>query len=292
VTAKRSRARKIGAGVPHLDHPRPVADACSEPACKFLQMRPRTTAIGCGVERREIPATPTRTHAVRCSTIERYTPSRLSKPMSPFDNVSTITWSPGAGHAPRRFAPGDVIGAGRYRIVAAVGRGGMGVVYRADDLTLGQAVALKFIDSRYERNPAQLRRSVEEVRLARLVSHPNVCRVHDLVDAEGAQFIAMEYIDGEDLASLLRRVGRLSSEKALDVARQASIGSHARASVSYRVSLEMGDETRTSYSQTRETSRLHLSVVEPASFPICSDSVTLFRLETSNSGVTASTRKL
>jgi hypothetical protein len=119
--------------------------------------------------------------------------------------------------------PGTVL-AGRYRIVALLGRGGMGEVFRADDLTLGQPVALKFLPASVDRDPARLARFVEEVRTARQVSHPNVCRVHDIGECDGRHFLSMEYIDGEDLASLLRRIGRLPSDKAVDIARQLCAG--------------------------------------------------------------------
>jgi serine/threonine-protein kinase len=121
------------------------------------------------------------------------------------------------------FSPGTVL-AGRYRIVALVGRGGMGEVYRADDLTLGQPVALKFLPSCLEHDPAARERLLAEVRNARTVSHPNVCRVYDIDDVDGRAFLTMEYIDGEDLASLLRRIGRLPAPKALAVARQLCAG--------------------------------------------------------------------
>ena len=62
------------------------------------------------------------------------------------------------------------------------------------------------------------------MRIARQVSHPNVCRVHDIGDVDGLQFLTMEYIDGEDLASLLRRIGRLPADKALEIARQLCAG--------------------------------------------------------------------
>jgi hypothetical protein len=119
--------------------------------------------------------------------------------------------------------PGTLL-AGRYRIVALLGRGGMGEVYRADDLTLRQTVALKFLPAGLAGDPGRLARFHEEVRLARQVSHPNVCRVHDLGQSERGPFLSMEYIDGEDLASALRRVGRLTEEKALEVARQVASG--------------------------------------------------------------------
>jgi serine/threonine-protein kinase len=124
---------------------------------------------------------------------------------------------------PDRLLPGAVL-AGRYRIVSLLGRGGMGKVYRADDLKLGQAVALKFLPERLRREPAYLRRLLEEARLARQVSHPNVCRVYDVGEADGRHFLSMEHVDGEDLASLLQRIGRLPWEKALDVARQLCAG--------------------------------------------------------------------
>jgi serine/threonine-protein kinase len=100
----------------------------------------------------------------------------------------------------------------------------MGEVYRADDLKIGQPVALKFLPRDLERDPERLERLLGEVRVARQVSHPNVCRVHDVGEFDGHHFITMEYVDGEDLASLLRRIGRLPPEKALDLARQIAAG--------------------------------------------------------------------
>jgi serine/threonine-protein kinase len=114
--------------------------------------------------------------------------------------------------------------AGRYRIVGLLGEGGMGKVYRADDLKLGQSVALKFLPHRLATDALWLVRFRNEVRIAREVAHPNVCRVYDIGEAEGEHFISMEYVDGEDLASLLRRIGRLPQDKAIEIARQLCAG--------------------------------------------------------------------
>src|SRR5262245_40320462 len=122
-----------------------------------------------------------------------------------------------------RFLPGTVLGH-RYRLVAPLGRGGMGEVYRADDIKLGQTVALKFLPRALERDPERLTLLLGEVRLARQVSHPNVCRVWDAGESEGLHFIAMEYVDGEDLGSLLRRIGRLPEDRAVQVAREMCAG--------------------------------------------------------------------
>jgi len=122
-----------------------------------------------------------------------------------------------------RFLPGTLL-AERYRIVGLLGRGGMGEVYRADDLKLGQPVALKFLPESLEQDASRMSRLLNEVRLARQVSHPNVCRVYDIDELSGSHFMAMEYVDGEDLSSLLRRIGRLPHEKALEIARQICAG--------------------------------------------------------------------
>src|SRR5256885_8727913 len=122
-----------------------------------------------------------------------------------------------------RFLPGTLLG-GRYRIIALLGRGGMGEVYRATDLTLGQSVALKFLPEEASKNQRLLARFHGELRVARLVSHPNVCRVYDIGEVEGMPFISMEYVDGEDLSSLLTRIGRLPSDKAIETARKLCAG--------------------------------------------------------------------
>ena len=122
-----------------------------------------------------------------------------------------------------RFAPGAVL-ANRYRIVALLGKGGMGEVYRADDLTLDQPVALKFLPESLSSHPQAAARFRNEVRIARQVSHPNVCRVYDITEFDGMYVLSMEYVDGEDLASLLRRIGRLPTDKAVEISRKLCAG--------------------------------------------------------------------
>ena len=95
-----------------------------------------------------------------------------------------------------RFIPGVVL-AQRYRIVGLLGRGGMGEVYRADDLKLGQSVALKFLPPEAERDRGRLDRFLNEVKVALKVTHPNVCRVYDIGETQGWHYISMEYVDGE-----------------------------------------------------------------------------------------------
>src|SRR5436190_5740624 len=118
------------------------------------------------------------------------------------------------------FAPGQVF-AGRYRMITRIGRGGMGDVWRADDLVLNTAVALKLI---HGSGPAARERILNEVRLARQITHPAVCRVFDVGEDQGEIFFSMELVNGEDLATLLRRVGRLPSEKVIDIGRQLCAG--------------------------------------------------------------------
>jgi serine/threonine-protein kinase len=100
----------------------------------------------------------------------------------------------------------------------------MGEVYRADDLVLGQPVALKFLPEAAAGKEELLTRFRNEVRTARRVSHSNVCRVYDLGTVDGQMFLSMEYVDGEDLASLLRRIGRIPPDKAVEIARQLCAG--------------------------------------------------------------------
>jgi len=121
-----------------------------------------------------------------------------------------------------RFPAGTVL-AGRYRVLGLLGRGGMGEVYRAHDQILNQAVALKFLAGA-RLDEAALARFRNEVRIARQVSHPNVCRVYDIGAIEGQHYLSMEYLDGEDLDSLLRRIGRLPQDKAIEFTRKICAG--------------------------------------------------------------------
>ena len=158
------------------------------------------------------------------ATIDIAAPSSPKPPRSPSPSSSSRTSSAAEFLLSEgRFLPGRLL-AGRYRIIALLGKGGMGEVYRADDLTLGQAVAMKFLPDEATRDEGLLERFRNEVRIARRVSHPNVCRVYDVGDVDGQTFFTMEYVDGEDLASLLRRIGRLPQDKALEIARQLCAG--------------------------------------------------------------------
>jgi predicted Ser/Thr protein kinase len=153
----------------------------------------------------------------------------------PLEGTAAPTVIEGLGSSPRSshatveipaptFYPGDLL-AGRYRLVSFLGRGGMGEIYQVEDLKLGQTVALKFLPEALTRNGAALARFHREVRLARQISHPNVCRVFDVGEARGRPFLCMEYIRGANLRTLLsRRNDKLPREKALDIAWQLCAG--------------------------------------------------------------------
>ena len=158
--------------------------------------------------------------------------SYLERPAAKFDVAETQD-SPGSGsnlsdssshHG--RFLPGTKV-ADRYRIVSLLGRGGMGEVYRADDLRLAQTVALKFLPPELATDAKRLEYFHNEVRLARQISHPNICRVYDIGEIDGQHFISMEYIDGEDLKALLHRIGRLPQDKGTQIVQQLCSGLHA-----------------------------------------------------------------
>jgi tetratricopeptide (TPR) repeat protein len=106
-------------------------------------------------------------------------------------------------------------------MVTRLGRGGMGEVWRADDLVVQTPVALKLIDST---TPEGRNRLLNEVRLARRITHPAVCRVFDVGETDGRVFYSMELVNGEDLATLLRRLGRLPAEKVSEIGRQLCDG--------------------------------------------------------------------
>ena len=118
------------------------------------------------------------------------------------------------------YAAGDLF-ADRYRMIARIGRGGMGDVWRADDLTLETPVALKLMDST---SPSDRSRILQEVRLARRITHSAVCRVFDVDEAGETIFFSMELVQGEDLAALLKRTGRLTSERVIEIAHQLCAG--------------------------------------------------------------------
>ena len=118
-----------------------------------------------------------------------------------------------------RFAPGRTV-AGRYVIERVLGDGGGGVVYRARDLELGETVALKTLHADATHDPATLERFKDEIRLARRISHPNVVRIHDLGEADGAYFITMEHVVGTTLHAVLQRLGRLPPAVTVAVGRQ------------------------------------------------------------------------
>jgi eukaryotic-like serine/threonine-protein kinase len=111
-----------------------------------------------------------------------------------------------------------------YRILEKLGSGGMGVVYKAEDLRLKRAVALKFLPPELTRDPEARKRFIHEAQAASALDHPNICNVHEIVDTpEGQTFICMSYYDGETLREVVRR-GALPVDEAVHIAIQVAAG--------------------------------------------------------------------
>ncbi|HEX8566886.1 MAG TPA: serine/threonine-protein kinase [Pyrinomonadaceae bacterium] len=143
---------------------------------------------------------------------------------SMFEEKKTLISSPATKNESNGKLIAGTILANRYRIIGMLGKGGMGEVFKAEDIKLNQTVALKFLPDKLEKDRAALERFHAEVRTARQVSHPNVCRVFDIGEVENRHFLSMEFIDGDDLSSLLRRIGRLPPDKAVEISRQLCFG--------------------------------------------------------------------
>jgi serine/threonine protein kinase/Tfp pilus assembly protein PilF len=114
--------------------------------------------------------------------------------------------------------------ADRYEIIEELGIGGMGRVYRVEDTKLNQEVALKLIKPEIAQDKKIIERFRNELKTARMVAHKNVCRMFDLGEAEGAYFITMEYVRGEDLKSMIRMSGQLGIDTAINIAKQVCEG--------------------------------------------------------------------
>lgn len=114
--------------------------------------------------------------------------------------------------------------AGRFEVLEEIGSGGMGTVYRVVDRKINEEMALKVLRPEIAPNTTAVERFKNELKLARRISHKNVCRLFDLHEEAGILFITMEYVPGEDLGILVRREGRLPTEKACSLAAQIAEG--------------------------------------------------------------------
>ena len=117
-----------------------------------------------------------------------------------------------------------VLFAGRYEIISELGRGGMGKVYRAEDKKINEEVALKLIRPEIASDKTTLQRFSNELKLARKISHRNVCRMYELMEDRGIHFITMEFVPGQDLKGLLRQTGPLKAARSVPIARQICEG--------------------------------------------------------------------
>jgi len=133
------------------------------------------------------------------------------------NKTQTLAFSPGALSDGTMFA-------GRYLVIDDLGKGGMGHVYRVLDTKIDEEVALKFINPEIAADAKIIERFRNELKITRKITHRHVCRMYDLSEDGKSLFITMEYIPGEDLGSLIQRLGRLPLEKAFPVAQQVCEG--------------------------------------------------------------------
>ncbi len=147
------------------------------------------------------------------------------KLLTRFESLGNFLETPAGGRA--EVTPGDLLD-GHFRILELLGRGGMGEVYRADDLHLGETVALKMVRAEWRTEPDMLARFRDEVRLAHRISHPNVCRVYGFHTCtfNGAElaFFEMEFLDGESLAKAIAARGRFEAAAILRLAAGIAAG--------------------------------------------------------------------
>jgi len=156
---------------------------------------------------------------------------KSESPKSPFDDQPTTpagatpTRKPGGG-SPPSATPLPALEQ-RYEILGEAGRGGMGIVYRARDRETGELVALKVLKPEIASDAAVVERFKNELRLARKITHKNVCRIHEFNRAaDGSAYISMEFVDGESLRGLLKKLGAVGIRSGIRIAQQICAGLH------------------------------------------------------------------
>lgn len=127
-------------------------------------------------------------------------------------------------HSPMKRLKRGRVFADRYEVIEELGEGGMGIVYKVFDRKIDEKVALKVLAPEIAGDEKTIERFRNELKLARKVSHRNVCRMYDLSEEENTHFITMEFVPGENLKSLIKRIGQLSKTKALSIAKQVCEG--------------------------------------------------------------------
>lgn len=144
--------------------------------------------------------------------------------MSPAPGASDPAAQPAAPKLNlQKLAPGDEL-AGRFRVVQRIGGGGFGTVYLVEDVVVKESLVLKILSPQLSLDPTMIRRFVQELKLSRRISHPNVIRIYDLLDLDGSHAISMEHFPARDLGAILRQDGPLSPARALHVAEQTLEG--------------------------------------------------------------------
>jgi len=141
--------------------------------------------------------------------------SKCGASLHPSDETSTFKTE--TLQIPTKELTRGIIFAERYEVIEKLGKGGMGLVYRVFDKKIEEEVALKLLKPEIARDENTVARFRNELKFARRISHRNVCRMYDFSEGEGTQYITMEYVRGEVLKSLIKRMGKLTVEKTVSI---------------------------------------------------------------------------
>lgn len=160
----------------------------------------------------------------KCETENTQDSQFCKKCATPLPVLQDIDVTKTMEEAPKEELTRGTTFAGRYEIIEELGKGGMGRVYRVEDTKLKQEIALKLIKPEIAEDKKTIERFRNELKLARQIAHRNVCRMYDLNEEKSTHYITMEYVRGEDLWSLIRRIGQLPIGKSISIAKQICEG--------------------------------------------------------------------
>jgi serine/threonine protein kinase/tetratricopeptide (TPR) repeat protein len=146
---------------------------------------------------------------------------KCATPLRPSEEISVPTQTL---ETPREELTRGSTFASRYEVIEELGKGGMGKVYRVEDKKIKEEVALKLIKPEIASDKKTIDRFSNELKMARKIAHRNVCKMYDLGEEKGAHYITMEYVSGEDLKRLIRKVGQFSAGKTISIGKQVCEG--------------------------------------------------------------------